>query len=70
LKNHSANQRRLELLLQEYGSMAGLRNRKIVKMIASPGGNKRWMTRELPSLRHDAGEACPGSCRAFAEVSS
>jgi hypothetical protein len=43
--NQVANQRYLELMAQEYGSMPDLGNRKIVKMSVVPGGNKRQCPR-------------------------
>jgi hypothetical protein len=41
LNNHLANQRCMKQLAQECGSMPYPANRKIVKMIVMPGGNKR-----------------------------
>jgi hypothetical protein len=47
LKNDAANQRCIKQLAQEYGSMPYPANRKIVKMIVMPGGNKRQIFQEV-----------------------
>jgi hypothetical protein len=47
LNNHLANQRCMKQLAQECGSMPYPANRKIVKMIVMPGGNKRQIFQEI-----------------------